>query len=85
MRKMRLALLAAAMMALTFGAPAFATHQSDHHLGPPEPFGHPFCGSGEEFAHSHVVALAQEQGLGPEHGHTVGWHQGFAVCDPTGS
>jgi hypothetical protein len=87
LRKRLLVLVAAAMMsALTFSAPAFAAHPgTDDHQGPPEPFDHEFCGSGEEYAHGHVVALAQEQGLGPAHGHTPGFHQGFAVCDPTGS
>ena len=86
LRKRLLVLVAAAMMsALTFSAPAFAAHQGTDHQGPPEPFDHPFCGSGEEYAHGHVVALAQEQKLGPAHGHTPGFHQGFAVCDPTGS
>jgi len=60
-----------------------AAHQGTDHQGPPEPTGHPFCGSGEEYAHGHVVALAQQQGLGPAHGHTPGFHQGFAVCDPS--
>ena len=86
LRTRLLILVTAAMMsALMFGAPAFAAHQGTDHQGPPEPFDHPFCGSGEEYAHGHVVALAQEQGLGPAHGHTPGFHQGFAVCDPTGS
>ena len=81
LRKRVAVLLAAAMLlAMTFGAPAFAAHQ-----GPPEPTGHPFCGSGVEYAHGHVKALAQQQGLGPAHGHTPGYHQGFAVCDPNGS
>ena len=86
LKKRLLVLLATAMMfALTFGAPAFAAHQGTDHQGPPEPTGHPFCGSGEEYAHGHVKALAQQQGLGPAHGHTPGFHQGFAVCDPNGS
>ena len=83
-RKTRMALLAGAMMALTIGAPALATHETEHHQGPPAPVAHPFCGSGEEYAHGHVAALAHEQALGPAHGHTPGWHQGFAVCDPAG-
>jgi hypothetical protein len=87
LRKRLLVLLAAAMMsALTFSAPAFAAHQGTDHQGPPEPTGHPFCGSGKEYAHEHVEALAKEQGLGPGHdGHTPGHHQGYAVCDPSGS
>jgi hypothetical protein len=88
MRKRLLTSLAAAvMLALTLAAPAFATHDPAHTLGPPAPFGHPFCGSGEEYAHEHIRTLAQAQNLGPAHGvmpHTPGWHQGFAVCDPAG-
>ncbi len=80
-----MAALAAATMALTFAAPAFAAHDDTDHQGPPAPFDHPFCGSGEEYAQGHVVPLAQQQGLGPAHGHTPGFHQGFAVCDPAGS
>ena len=77
--------LAAAMtLALALAAPALASHDPAHHQGPPAPFGHPSCGSGEEYAHGHVAALAHEQALGPAHGHTPGWHQGFAVCDPAG-
>jgi hypothetical protein len=86
LRKRLMAPLAAAMMlAVTVGAPVLAAHDGTDHQGPPEPVGHPFCGSGEEYAHGHVVALADAQGLGPAHGHTPGFHQGFAVCDPTGS
>jgi hypothetical protein len=71
-------LVAVALMTLMLVAgPAFAQ-------GPPEPFDHPFCGSGEEYAHGHIVALAQEQTLGEAHGHNPGGHQGFAVCDPAG-
>jgi hypothetical protein len=84
MTRMLFALLTAMLLALTLAAPAFATHDPAHVGGPPVPFAHPFCGSGEEYAHGHIVALAQEQGLGPAHGHTPGWHQGFAVCDPAG-
>jgi hypothetical protein len=86
MRSRVIAMLVVAMMlALTFSAPALAAHQGTDHQGPPEQTGHPFCGSGEEYAHGHVVPLAQERGLGPAHGHTPGYHQGFAVCDPSGS
>ena len=57
-------------------------------VGPPEPFPHPFCGSGEEFAHGHIVPLAQNQQImAPEGGgvHNPGLaHQGFAVCNPSG-
>ena len=84
MRRLLGSVIAALVLALTLAVPAFASHDPLHHVGPPEPFGHPFCGSGEEFAHSHIEALAQAQGLGPAHGHTPGWHQGFAVCDPAG-
>jgi hypothetical protein len=70
------AALMVAMMAVGAG-PASAQ-------GPPEPFAHPFCGSGEEFAHGHIVSLAQEQTLGEAHGHNPGGHQGFAVCNPAG-
>jgi hypothetical protein len=79
----------AMMLALTFSAPAFAAHQGTDHQGPPEPFAHPFCGSGEEFAHEHIVVLAQDQAImAPEAGgvHNPGLaHEGFAVCDPSDS
>jgi hypothetical protein len=83
-----LVLLAAAMMAaLTFSAPAVASHQGSDHQGPPEPFAHDFCGSGAEFAEEHIVVLAQGQAIkAPEAGgvHNPGLaHEGFAVCDPT--
>ncbi len=68
--------LVVAMMAVGAG-PASAQ-------GPPEPFPHQFCGSGEEFAHEHIVFLAQNQAIGEAHGHNPGGHQGFAVCNPAG-
>ncbi len=76
--------LVVAMMAVGAG-PASAQ-------GPPEAHPHPFCGSGEEFAHGHVVSLAQDPAPGPQiaapqaggvHNPGVA-HQGFAVCDPAG-
>ena len=89
LRKRLLVLLVAAMLsALTFSAPAFAAHQGSDHQGPPEPFAHPFCGSGEEYAEGHIVPLAQaQQIMSPEGGgvHNPGLaHEGFAVCDPSG-
>jgi hypothetical protein len=90
LRRRLAVLLAAAMMsALTFSAPAFAAHQGTDHRGPPEPLAHPFCGSGEGYAHGHIVPLAQDQAImAPEGGgvHNPGLaHEGFAVCDPSGS
>ena len=85
MKKVLISTAAAVLLVLAFCFPALASHDPAHHQGPPEPFGHPFCGSGEEYAHGHIAALAQAQGLGPAHGHTPGWHQGFAVCDPAGN
>jgi len=47
---------------------------------------HPFCGSGNEYAQSHIVPLAQESGgsptggLGNAGGHVPGFHRGFSVC-----
>ena len=47
---------------------------------------HPFCGSGVEYASSHIVPLAQASGgsptggLGNAGGHVPGFHQGFSVC-----
>ncbi len=89
LRKRLLVLLAAAMMAaLTVSTPAFASHQGSDHQGPPEPFAHPFCGSGAEYAEGHIVPLAQAQEImAPEAGgvHNPGLaHEGFAVCDPSG-
>ncbi len=90
MLKKRLsALLAAALISsLTFGAPAFAAHGGSDHQGSPEPFAHPFCGSGAEYAEGHIVPLAQDRAImAPEGGgvHNPGLaHEGFAVCDPSG-
>ncbi len=90
MRSKIIAVVATAMMlVLALSAPAFAAHQGTDHQGPPEPFAHPFCGSGEEFAHEHIVVLAQgQQIMAPEAGgvHNPGLaHEGFAVCDPSDS
>ena len=47
---------------------------------------HPFCGSGQEYAQSHIVPLAEASGgsptggLGAADGHVPGFHQGFSVC-----
>ena len=71
MRKTIVALLVAASLALTLSGPAAASHS------------HPFCGSGEEYAHEHVVVLAQAGVIGPVQGgglHVPGVHHGFAVC-----
>lgn len=57
-----------------FAGPAAASHT------------HPFCGSGEEYAQSHIEPLAQESGgsetggLGNAGGHVPGFHKGFSVC-----
>jgi hypothetical protein len=77
-----LSALVVAMMAVGAG-PASAQ-------GPPEAEPHGFCTSGEDFAHGHVVGLAQDQTIEAEqapgpYGHNPGIeHQGFAVCDPAG-
>jgi hypothetical protein len=91
MRKRISAVLVLAMMlALTFSAPAFASHvEGAEHQGPPDPFAHLFCDTGAEYAEEHVVVLAQgQQIMAPEAGgvHNPGLaHEGFAVCDPTDS
>ena len=86
-RKIAYALSASLVSVLMVTAPAFATHQGEDLGGPPDPVAHGFCGSGEEFAHGHVVGLAQSQQIkAPEAGgvHNPGLaHEGFAVCDPT--
>jgi hypothetical protein len=77
MRRILLVLSVALVMAAMMAAagPAFASHVTAH----------PFCGSGEEYADEHITTLAQQQGLGPAHGHTPGLeHSGFSVCDPAG-
>ena len=80
-------MLMAMVMMVMSAAPAFAAHNGTEHQGPPEPFAHPFCGSGEEYAHGHIVPLAQNQQImAPEAGgvHNPGLaHEGFAVCDPS--
>ena len=74
-RRLAVVLATAIMLAMMVAAgPAYASHVDEH----------PFCGSGEEYAHGHIKPLAQEQGLGPAHGHTPGSHKGFSVCDPSG-
>jgi hypothetical protein len=77
MRRRIIAVLVFAMTAMMVATgPASASHMNEVH---------PFCGSGEEYADSHIEPLAQEQGLGPgQDGHTPGFHSGFAVCDPAG-
>ncbi len=84
-RKLTVLLMAMVMMVMS-AAPALAAHTDTDHQGPPEPVAHPFCGSGEEYAHGHIVPLAQEQQImAPEGGgvHNPGLaHEGFAVCDP---
>ena len=77
------AALVVAMMAVGAGPASAQGPPEGHDTGPPTVTGHPFCGSGEEYAHGHIVDLADDQGLGPgQDGHTPGFHQGFAVCDP---
>jgi hypothetical protein len=92
MRRIVLMVTVALVMALMMvAAPAFASHQGSEHQGPPnpDPLAHPFCGSGEEYAHGHVVGLAQgQQIMAPEAGgvHNPGLaHEGFTVCDPSDS
>jgi Spy/CpxP family protein refolding chaperone len=69
--------LVVAMMAVGAG-PASAQ-------GPPADTGHPFCGSGAQFADEHITFEAERHNLGPgQDGHTPGFHQGFATCDPAG-
>jgi hypothetical protein len=44
---------------------------------------HPFCGSGAEYAHEHIVVLGQAGTIGPSQSggeHSPGSHHGFAVC-----
>ena len=76
MKRMLLVLTVALLMAamMVAAGPAYAFHVTTH----------PFCDSGQVYAHEHIEALAQEQGLGPAHGHTPGFHSGFDVCDPSG-
>ena len=92
MKRIVLMVTVALVMALMMvAAPAFASHQGSEHQGPPDPnpLVHPFCGSGEEYAHGHVVGLAQAQLIkAPEAGgdHNPGLaHEGFTVCDPSDS
>ncbi len=77
MRRMLLVLTLALIMAamMVAASPAFASHMNETH---------PFCDTGWTYAHQHIEVLAQEQGLGPAHGHTPGFHSGFSVCDPAG-
>ena len=85
-RKIITTLVLALMLALTFSAPAYVQGPpAGHDTGPPADTGHPFCGSGSQFVEEHITVLAHQQGLGPgQDGHTPGFHQGFATCDPAG-
>ena len=73
---------------------AYAAEQVTDHQGPPEPFAHPFCDSGWEYAQEHITEMAQNETPGltgpptareadPVTEHAPGAHQGFAVCDPS--
>jgi hypothetical protein len=73
---------------------AYAAEQVTDHQGPPEPFAHPFCDSGREYAQEHITGMAQNETPGltgpptareadPVTEHAPGAHQGFAVCDPS--
>jgi hypothetical protein len=86
-RKIITTLVLALMLALTFSAPGYAQGPpAGHDTGPPLDTGHPFCGSGSQYADEHITFLADQQGLGPgQDGHTPGFHQGFATCDPAGN
>jgi hypothetical protein len=88
MRRILLVLTVALLMAamMVAAGPAFASHVTEH----------PFCGSGEDYAQGHITDMAQNESPGltgpptpreadPEGEHAPGVHQGFAVCDPSGS
>ena len=64
----------AMMLAVTFGAPAFAQPHEGSLCEAPNHPGH------TEYAQHHVVLLAQQQALGAGHegGHVPGTHQGYA-------
>ena len=77
--------LVVAMMAVGAGPASAQGPPEGHDTGPPQDTGHPFCGSGSQYADEHITFLADQQGLGPgQDGHTPGFHQGFATCDPAG-
>jgi hypothetical protein len=77
--------LVVAMMAVGAGPASAQGPPEGHDEGPPQETGHPFCGSGEEYAEKHITVEAEAHNLGPgQDGHTPGFHQGFAVCDPAG-
>jgi hypothetical protein len=78
----------------TLSASALVAEQVTDHQGPPEPFAHPFCDSGWEYAQEHIRVMAQNETPGltgpptarppvPGTEHAPGAHQGFAVCDPS--
>ena len=77
------ALLMVAM--IVAAGPASASHVTEH----------PFCGSGQDYAQSHITDMAQNETPGltgpptaresePAGEHAPGAHRGFAVCDPSG-
>ena len=83
-----------AVLQPTLGASALVAEQVTDHQGPPEPFAHPFCDSGWEYAQEHITEMAQNETPGltgpptarppvPGTEHAPGAHQGFAVCDPS--
>jgi hypothetical protein len=83
-----------AVLQPTLSASAFVAEQVTDHQGPPEPFAHPFCDSGWEYAQEHITEMAQNETPGltgpptarppvPGTEHAPGAHQRFAVCDPS--
>src|SRR5918992_294401 len=83
-----------AVLQPTLGASALVAEQVTDHQGPPDPFAHPFCDSGWEYAQEHIRVMAQNETPGltgpptarppvPGTEHAPGAHQGFAVCDPS--
>ena len=70
-RKIIAAFTFATMTALMVSAPAFA------HVGHGNPCDETAPGH-SAYAKHHIVPSAQEQSLGPEHGHAPGSHQGYA-------
>jgi len=75
MKKVLIVLLVFAL-ALMVVSTAFAAPPCNDSNGDGSP-------SGYEYAHNHIVPLAQTNGLG-NGGHKPGSHHGFSACNPSG-
>ena len=79
MKKKLLLVVIVMLVALTAVVPAFA-----HAAAPCADSDGDGASSGREYAEHHISFLAKQGLLGGD-GHVPGAHQGFSLCDPSGS